>query len=108
MAEESASDPSGGFGVRPADVIRHATSVDDVATRVDQARSASATVGLGRDAYGVLCSALPSLFDPAQRTAVDAFRDSVDALQRTADDLRAAATGYRGADRSTAELIGDG
>ena len=90
------------LGVRPADVVHHAGSVEDVAGRVDEARSAAATVHLGRDAYGVLCQLLPTMLDPVQRATVDALRDQVDALQRAADDLRTTARGYSSADGDSA------
>ncbi|WP_205752385.1 type VII secretion target [Cryptosporangium phraense] len=96
------------FGVSPADVVRHARSIDDVAHGVDGARRAALTVELGRAAYGILCAELPTLFDPLQHGAVDAFRDAADALSRTADDLRNAADGYQVADQSSADLMPDG
>lgn len=96
MAAES------GFEVQADAVTRHATTVDEVAAQVVQGRSAAASVQLGRDAYGFLCQAIPSLLDPLQSATVSALQEAADSLQRSADDLRTTARAYTDADERTA------
>jgi hypothetical protein len=87
----------------PAEALaRHAKSVDDLASRVDQARSAGAGVTVGRDAYGQLCQFVPELVDPAQQAVVRTLRDAVDTLLDAADRLRDAGGGYHGTDGTSA------
>jgi hypothetical protein len=96
-----------GFDVTPAALTTHAGSVDGVADRVDQGRSAGAQVTLGRDAYGQLCQFVPALIDPLQQVGVDAFAAVVDALRESADALRMAAGAYGQVDDVAARNFGN-
>ena len=98
-----AGEPS--FDVDSEALRRHASSVDEVADKVDQCRRAADSVQLGRQAYGRLCQLIPSLLDPVQQAAVNALSEANDALQRTADDLRTAANQYDSGDQHVAALF---
>ena len=97
-----------GFDVTASALTAHAGTVDQVSDTVDQARSAGAQVGLGRDAYGQLCQFVPALIDPLQEAGVDALAAAVDALRETADALRAAAGSYGRVDEVAAGKFGNG
>jgi len=86
-----------GFRVDPAALETHAGVVEKVAGGVEQARAAGASILVGSDAYGILCSFLPTLLEPAQRQAVDA-------LASVSTGLRTAATGVRDAAQSYVQL----
>jgi hypothetical protein len=94
-----------GFAVQAEALVMHAATVDEVAAQVGQARSAAATVPMGRDAYGVLCSLIPASLDPIQEQATAALGEASDSLQRSADDLRATARHYTGSDTRTADVF---
>jgi hypothetical protein len=89
----AAADKSG-FRVHPAALERHAGLVDDVAGIVEQARDAGASVLVGSGAYGVLCTFLPLLLEPAQRQTVDTLAEAATALRTTANAVRTAAGSY--------------
>jgi len=99
--------PSGaGFEVQAPALTGHAATVDQLADAVEQARSAAASVQLGRHAYGRLCQLVPTLLDPIQASTVTALGDAVRALQQSADDLRAVAGRYEDTDRHAADRFG--
>src|SRR5262245_44404188 len=85
---------SSGFSVQTEALTAHATSVDQVASAVEQARQAGEHVRMGHMAYGLLCQIIPLLLDPLQRAAIDAARDSADSLRSAAGELRATAARY--------------
>ena len=95
-----------GFQVQADAITRHATTVDEVSAQVAQGRAAAAAVNLGRDAYGILCSAIPGLLEPVQESVISALQESSDALQSAADDLRTTARDYTGSDQRTADDFG--
>jgi hypothetical protein len=94
-----------GFSVQAEALDRHAATVDEVAAHVGQARSAAATVSIGRDAYGFLCSLIPALLDPIQHQAIAALGEAADSLQRAADDVRVTARRYTDSDTRTADVF---
>lgn len=90
----------------PFDAVRrHAASVDGVARDVDLARAATASVQLGREAYGKLCQFLPTLLEPVAGAAVDALTESVASLQETATNLRTTADRAQSTDRTAARRV---
>jgi len=80
-----------GFEVQADAITRHAATVDRVADQVAEGRGAAAAVSIGRDAYGILCSLIPSLLALVQESVIDALREASDSLQSAADDLRSTA-----------------
>jgi hypothetical protein len=92
-----------GFQVQADAITRHATTVDEVAAQVAQGKSAASTITIGRDAYGILCSLIPTLLDPVQESVIEALQEAGDSLQSAADDLRATARDYTGSDQRTAD-----
>jgi hypothetical protein len=92
-----------GFQVQADAIIAHAATVDEVATLVAEGRSAASAVGIGRDAYGMLCRLIPSLLDPLQESTVNALQELADSLQSSADELRSTARDYTGSDQRTAD-----
>ncbi|HEX5201878.1 type VII secretion target [Paractinoplanes rhizophilus] len=95
-----------GFQVQADAISRHAATVDGVADQVGDARGAAAAVSVGRDAYGILCSLIPSLLEPVQESVIDALGDAAESLRSAADDLRSTARDYTGADVRTAKDFG--
>lgn len=91
-----------GFEVQGDGISRHAATVDEVAERVAQGRSAASSVVIGRDAYGFLCQLIPTLLAPLQDATVNALQEATDSLQRASDDLRATAREYTASDERTA------
>jgi hypothetical protein len=88
-----------------ADVRRHAGSVDDASAGTDTARSATAQVQLGDQAYGMLCQFLPGLLDLVANSAVNALAASVGALSETASKLRTAAGGHESTDDASGRHV---
>lgn len=95
-----------GFQVQADAIVKHAGTVEEVAAEVMQAKAASSTISMGRDAYGLLCQLIPSLLDPLQDAAIGAFQEAADSLQRSADNLRTTARDYTGSDESVAGEFG--
>ncbi|MFI5891466.1 hypothetical protein ACIA5D_15285 [Actinoplanes sp. NPDC051513] len=81
-----------GFQVQADTITRHATTVDRVADQVAEGRGAAAAVSIGRDAYGILCSLIPSLLEPVPSPDVRAMSvGELRALVERADVYRAKA-----------------
>jgi hypothetical protein len=97
-----------GFAVQAHALIKHAGTVDEVISQVEQAHSAAATVRMGREAYGILCQLIPAMLDPIQDLTIAALREAADALQRSADALRATARDYTGSDVRTGDVLRGG
>lgn len=100
--------PDPGFQVQADALTRHAATVDEVSAQVAQGKAAASAVSLGRDAYGILCSVIPSLLDPVHESVIDALQEAADSLQSSADDLRATARDYTGSDKRTGDDFGGG
>ena len=92
-----------GFHVEPAALEGHATAVDAIAGRVEQLRDAGASVLVGAGAYGIICSILPVLLQPAQRQTVDTLAQVGTGLRNGATGVRQAARSYVGLDGATAD-----
>jgi hypothetical protein len=88
-----------------ADVRRHAGAVDDASDGTETARSATAQVQLGDQAYGMLCQFLPGLLDLVANSAVTAMATSVSALSQTAGKLRTAAGGHESTDHASGDRV---
>jgi hypothetical protein len=97
------TDAGAGFQAQADAIVRHAATVDEVASRVAEGRGAAGAVELGPEAYGKLCSLIPALLDPVQTAVIDALGEATDALQSAADDLRATARDYTGTDTRAAD-----
>lgn len=83
-----------GFRVDPGGLETHAAVVEKVAGGVEQAREAGASILVGSDAYGIVCSFLPTLLEPAQSQAVDALASVSAGLRAAAIEVRDAARSY--------------
>jgi methyl-accepting chemotaxis protein len=94
-----------GFQVQADAITRHATTVDAVADQVAEGKGAASVVNIGRDAYGMLCSLIPSLLTPVQESLINALQEATDSLHSAADDLRATARDYTGSDDRTANQL---
>ena len=92
-----------GFHVDPAALERHATAVDGIAGRVEQARDAGASVLVGAQAYGIICAMLPVLLRPAQQQTVDTLGQIGSGLRNGANGVRQAAQAYLRLDGATAD-----
>lgn len=98
--------PTGdGIHVDPDDLTAHATRLDRCAGRLDTARQAGQHVRLGADAYGQLCSLMPTLLDGLQRTLVDGIDAAAVSVRDTAGKLRVGADRYRSSDAHAQQLL---
>ena len=84
--------------VVPAELLRHAGHVDQVAAGLALAADAGSTTRPGPEAYGRLCVIVPALLDELQEVIVDGISSAARSLEDTADRLRVAAEGYTSAD----------
>ncbi|MFF0316951.1 type VII secretion target [Micromonospora sp. NPDC005252] len=90
-----------------AAVIRHASTVDDTADKMETARGAAAYVQMGVEAYGQICVFLPRLIDPVADRTVTALGESATALREAAANLRAAAAATEATDAASAQRFTD-
>jgi hypothetical protein len=72
----------------PAEIQRHAGSVEEIADAVRDARSAVHEVTMDTEAYGQLCQFLPTILSPIFALAAGALNDADDSLRETATRLR--------------------
>jgi hypothetical protein len=89
----------------PAEIRRHAGSVDEIADAVRTARGAVREVTMDTQAYGQLCQFLPALLSPVFGLALDALHESIGSLQDTADKLRMASSNTETTDTARATAI---
>lgn len=97
---------AGGQVQMPLEAVRgHAGSVDAVADAVRTAYQAANQVYLDVAAFGMLCSFVPSLFDPVLRGTVEAIDGAGQGLADTAGRLRLAADLSQAADEASAATV---
>ena len=89
----------------PAEIRRHAGSVDEIAHAVRTARGAVREVTMDTQAYGQLCQFLPVILSPIFSLASGALNDAEDSLRETADRLRSTVTETTGTDESAERRI---
>jgi Excreted virulence factor EspC, type VII ESX diderm len=92
-------------GVRSAQLINHAGTVEAIADRVSTAASAGAAVRAGSDAYGQLCVMVPVMLDGLQDVLVDGIRSAAASLHDGGARLRTTAGEYHDADRRRAQVF---
>src|SRR4051794_26213994 len=93
------------LGVRQAELVTHASSVEAVADQVATAAGAGRAVRAGTGAYGELCGMLPVLLNVLQDILVDGLDGCADSLHEGGVDLRATAAGYEASDESSANAF---
>jgi hypothetical protein len=69
----------------PAEIRRHAGSVDGIADAVQTARGAVHEVTMDTQAYGQLCQFLPTILSPIFSLATGALNEAEDSLRENAD-----------------------
>lgn len=90
MTGDGSGRPGTGLTVSPDTLAAHATQADGVAYRVDNAKSAASTVGVGDPGmYGALCAGI--LVPAVQKL----FGENVDLIAGAAELGRALASGVR-------------
>jgi len=89
----------------PAEIRRHAGSVDQIADAVQTARGAVHEITMDTQAYGQLCQFLPAILSPIFSLATAALKDSEDSLRETADKLRSTAGETTATDESAGRRI---
>ena len=89
----------------PAEIRRHAGSVDEIADAVQTARGAVREVTMDTQAYGQLCQFLPAILSPIFSLAAGALNDAEGSLRETADKLRSTVTETTGTDESAGRRI---
>jgi uncharacterized protein YukE len=92
----------GGFEVQPDELVAHASHLDGLTDRLNNAVQA-ANYALSDDAYGLLCAFLPPIVNPTGEQAKDTVSSAAEGMQATADNVRTAAQGYRDRDESQAQ-----
>jgi hypothetical protein len=90
------------FSVQQSDIYSHAGTLRDLADEIELAKDGASRVTLGRDAYGLVCQAIPSLLEPLHSAMVESLTSVVDALLDTSDRLRTAWEGYAATDDAAA------
>ena len=95
------------LGVVPAELVSHAGHVEAIADDVAQCKSAGGSVSLGTDAYGYLCTMVPTMMGFLQDIILDGIEAARASLDDTGGQLRAAARGYTGADDTATTIVND-
>jgi hypothetical protein len=89
----------------PAEVRRHAGSVDGIADAMRTARGAVHEVTMDTQAYGQLCQFLPAILSPIFSLATGALNDAEDSLRETAHKLRSTVTETTATDETAGRRI---
>ncbi|WP_407655647.1 type VII secretion target [Amycolatopsis rhabdoformis] len=93
---------SGGFDVEPDELTAHASHLDGLVDRLNNAVQA-ADYALSDDAYGLLCAFLPPIVNPTGEQAKDAVSAAAEGMQTTADNVRTTAQAYVDGDEAEAQ-----
>lgn len=93
---------SGGFDVEPDELTAHASHLDGLVDRLNNAVQA-ADYALNDDAYGLLCAFLPPIVNPTGEQAKDAVSAAAEGMQTTADNVRTTAQAYMDGDSQEAQ-----
>ncbi|WP_432844902.1 type VII secretion target [Amycolatopsis sp. CA-161197] len=93
---------SGGFDVEPDELTAHASHLDGLVDRLNNAVQA-ADYALSDDAYGLLCAFLPPIVNPTGQQAKDAVSAAAEGMQTTADNVRTTAQAYQDGDSQEAQ-----
>jgi hypothetical protein len=99
------STPGQTVTVTPADLVKHAATVDAIGDQVDRATQAATHVQLSNDAYGLLCQGFPLMLAPMTLLVIDALQHATSALHESATKLRATATDYTATDDAGAQRL---
>jgi hypothetical protein len=94
-----------GFLADAAQIRRHAAQVDAVRARFGAVRSASAHIGQGDGAYGLLCSWIPAILENRHVRHDSLMAYVEENLLRAADALTQSAEAYDRTDDSAARTI---
>lgn len=86
-------------------VRRHSVNIDNVAAAVHEARSAAHAVTIETEAYGQICSFLPTLLNPLFALTLSAYVRAEEALQETSVSLRTAAARAEESDKESSRRI---
>lgn len=93
---------SGGFDVEPDELTAHASHLDGLVDRLNNAVQA-ADYALSDEAYGLLCAFLPPIVNPTGQQAKDAVSAAAEGMQTTADNVRTTAQAYVDGDKEEAQ-----
>jgi hypothetical protein len=91
--------------VRHPDLMTHAATVSAIGDEVATAQDAGRVVRPGADAYGRLCSMVPTMLAGLQDVMVDGLGSAADSLHDTAALLRVTAAGYAATDQRRADAF---
>jgi hypothetical protein len=89
----------------PAEIRRHAGSVDGIADAVQTAGGAVHEVSMDTEAYGQLCQFLPAILSPIFALATGALNDAEDSLRETAAKLRSTVSETTATDESVSRRV---
>ncbi|MET0418749.1 MAG: type VII secretion target [Actinoplanes sp.] len=89
----------------PAEIRRHAGSVDGIADALRTARDAVHEITMDTQAYGQLCQFLPGILSPIFSLATGALNDAEGSLRETADRLRSTVRETTATDESAARRV---
>jgi len=99
------------FTVVPSTVLKHAAGIEALASDVARAKQAGDTVRVDNEAYGRLCTIVPTLINNLQDMVLDAIGTADTSLQDTAQRLRTVAQSYLTSDSASEQAsreIGSG
>jgi hypothetical protein len=96
---------SGQVRVNTADLVSHASEIDDIADGLATARQAGAAVRVDSGAYGKLCQIVPDLLNVLQDQVVNVITAAARSTRDTADAVRVTAADYDGSDNRAATRI---
>ncbi|ATE54576.1 type VII secretion target [Actinosynnema pretiosum] len=85
---------TGGYDVAPEELRAHGSHLDGLVDRLRTAVDAARIASMSDDSYGLLCSFLPAVVDPVERSAADALDAAVEGVTTTADNVRTTARDY--------------
>lgn len=91
--------------VAPADLLKHAATVDAIGDQVATATGAATHIQLSNDAYGLLCQGFPLLMAPMTLLVIDALQHATTALHESASKLRDTADDYTTTDQAGADRL---
>jgi hypothetical protein len=87
-----------GFGLVTNELRAHASRLDGIRDRLNQALDAARTVSLPTGAYGQICQFFPPMVDPIEQMGMDAIGEAVTTMEATATEVRETAKDYDAVD----------
>ncbi|WP_018686729.1 type VII secretion target [Actinokineospora enzanensis] len=97
-----------GYGVLIDELGAHASRLDNLGDRLDQALDAANQVHLGDQAYGVICQFFVPIVHAVSDPGVASIRESATTMGATADGVRATAGSYGNTEHANTQPFAGG